>query len=146
MTYSNTLFSHFWQIYFWTSKAGIMVLYKAIRTCYSFMGSFFHDHKKCQIHGNWKDFFFLSLQKVSYKSPSPCTSCALYAMLSCLYVYAAMVGLQTNTPFKPDEFQRVLHPLKFFGLKGICRRTPREHRWNTDELLSKIYPPSTPTR
>ena len=46
----------------------------------------------------------------------------------------------TNTPFKPDEFQRV-HPLKFFGLKGICRRTPGEHRWNTDELLSKTYPP-----
>ena len=46
----------------------------------------------------------------------------------------------TYTPFKPDEFQRV-HPLKFFGLKGICRWTPGEHRWNTNELLSKSYPP-----
>ena len=78
LTYSNTLFSHFWQIYFWTSKAGIMVLYKARRTCYSFMGSFFHDHKKMSDSWKLKIFFLLlSLQKVSYKSPSPCTSCAL---------------------------------------------------------------------
>ena len=50
----------------------------------------------------------------------------------------------SDTPFKLDELQRVhpgAHPLKFFGLKGICRRTPGEHRWNTDELLSKSYPP-----
>ena len=39
------------------------------------------------------------------------------------------------------NFNGCTHPLKFFGLKGICQWTPSEHRWNTDELLSKSYPP-----
>ena len=51
--------------------------------------------------------------------------------------------LQTNTPFKPDEFHRV-HPgapVEILRSENHRRWTPGEHRWNTDELLSKSYPP-----